>query len=818
MVDSIELSIENAVTRRETNSLLTGIFCEDEVINGWKYDIRLLTNSDSNASRYLTTVGGHAHGLLDGFAQEDWVSGVVADIDFDKILVKRDYNSFIWTPRYKTGSFSIFSDVRRLYSDHSLMGIALADIEYNISAVELHEDCKTNTISAAIYKRLDDGLIVAEQKFTYVETFTGSMEETGDERAATETEGGELIVENFSDRHAEFITRDNLLYLNGLYEVQVGLGTDVDDIRATWEYHNPQAGGYMFLKYLNPQNVEVVVVAPDDSVTSLTEYSSLAFVSSTDVGYSVDEDLGVIEITGKTAEPVTLSAAIDNIVTSIPCYRNDDFLNLPDRGIVLIGSELIAYGAKGVSSLESCVRGHDSTTPSGHVKGALAYFNDRGSFPSGDIYVKYTAVPRVDYEITTYEKRTANKTNWLDVHPLNNLNTKKIIQIVSTTVNLSRITLTTDENVIGGNLYGPVYFGTDVARFVATAYDSNDNPVEDLELTIEKIAGPGTLNNDGSSVIAESNSSGEMYAFYNAPYSESAVTLSTSDISHDGSDTLVTVPGLPTGLALSDIYIYQVLKHDPVLGTVGKRVTAVAGGAATLPWGHGYLDCRCEYTEDFNGGHLQIVYSSTRYSLRIRHAVQINVFGEEPLTRFYTYGYIAPMGAGIFTPSSVWLYQPDAEVWDTTLQRGAQVIVYEWSNNYKHPITEATGAYGPLRPSSISGTVLRFNDRLLPLPAPTDDTSNLGGYVVVAPAEARFWAYGRDPYSGNIISSNEIRTRIVLPNFLSGVDSSGVLPIPYGFTFITDDFNIGAGLGGSNFLTVNPSASGINQFSLRGTI
>ena len=36
--------------------------------------------------------------------------------------------------------------------------------------------------------------------------------------------------------------------------------------------------------------------------------------------------------------------------------------------------------------------------------------------------------------------------------------------------------------------------------------------------------------------------------------------------------------------------------------------------------------------------------------------------------------------------------------------------------------------------------------------------------------------------------------------------------------FITDEFNVGSGLGGSNFITINPNASGINQFTLRGSI
>jgi hypothetical protein len=807
MVGLIELDIENDVTRKEHNSLLTGVFAEDRDIDGWQYDLRLLTNIDNPASQYLTTIGGHEYGLRDGFSQKDWASGVVTDLLFSKILKIKNHNAVMWVPRYKIGTFSIYADVRRLYSDYSYMGVCSKNLQYEISHTVLREDCKTNTISCGLYKRLDDGLIVMEQKFSYVEEFTGSLEDPGDERLDTEDDNG-FLVDNFSDRHAEFTIRDGFLYLNGLYEAPVGLGSSWADITSTWEYHRVEAGGYMFLRYLNPQDVEVAVVYSNGSVEILSELPSLDFVSESQIGYVLDSDIGVIQVTGLQAESVLLRASINNIATIIPCFYDEDFIALPERGVVKIDDEYIAYEAKGLQSLEICTRGYMGTESAVHTAGAIINFSPRGTYLSGDYYVNYKGVPRFDYEITTADIRTANKTNWLDVHPLTNLKSNKIIQIVSNTVNLASVTLTTDEQLIGGNLYGPVFFGTDVGRLTATALDASGNPVEDIELTIAKLYGPGSLNNSGNAVTAESNSSGETYASYNAPYDEAEVTLEISDIVYDGDDTLVTVPRLPAGVTAKDVFIYQVLKHDPVLGTVGKRVTAVGGGSAIEPWGTGYLDCRCEWSEDFHGGTLQITYSNVRYSLNIRNSIRV----------IYTEEYISPMGAGPFVESTTWLYQPDAEVWNTSLKRGAQVILYEWSENYKHPKTGAVGAYGPVRPETITNTVLRFKNRHLPVPAPTDDTNNLGAYVIIAPAESRFVAYGRDPFSGNIISSNEIRFRVSLPNTLTGVDSSGALPVPYGFTFITDDFNIGAGLGGSNFITINPSASGINQLSLRGSI
>lgn len=782
----IELSIENTVVVYETNSLLTGIFAG---LDGWRYDLKLLTDTSQNSSQYLTHIGGHSVGLKDGFSQTDWASGVVLGLDYLKTIAKKQNNSLIWTPKYSTGSYSIYHDIRRLYSDYSYM--QTCNVIDELSTCALRSDCLQTSISVGIYKRLDDGLIIAETTFNYVEDFSGN------------------------ERKHEFRIVEDVLSLNGNYSVKVGFGSSVADIEATCEYHKASAGSKLFLKYLNPKDITVFVVS-GTSVVTLSELTSIDYTDQ--AAYSVDYDLGVISLTGLTAEPVVLSKLIDDVQDSLLCYYDDNFIALPEHGVVQIGDELIAYLSKGLSSLENCVRGYRGSIQAAHTSGSVASFVTQGIFAPGDYYVKYNAVPRVDYEITTHNTRTANKTNWLDVQPLTNLKFNKIIQLVSKTINLARITLDTDKMIIGGNLYGPLFFGTDVARLTATAYDASDSPVEDIEITIEKIYGPGSINNAGNQITAESNSEGEVYGFYNAPYTEAEINLQVSDVTYDGSDTLINVPHLPAGVTTSDLYIYQVMKHDPTLGTVGKKVKAVSAGIITEPWGLGYIDCRCEFTDDFDCGYLQINYDNVRYSLRIRNSFRIDVAGHELLTRFYVEEYFAFMGDPSFAESDVWLYQEAAEVWDSTLARGANVILYEYSMNYKHPRTKLTGAYGPVKPDSIAGTVLRYKNRLLPVPEPTNDNVNLGAYLIVSPAESRFRAYAKDPFTGNTIVSNEIRLKMVLPKTLTGVDSTGVLPVPYGFTFITDDFNIGAGLGGSNFITVNPAASGFNQFTLRGSI
>ena len=79
-----------------------------------------------------------------------------------------------------------------------------------------------------------------------------------------------------------------------------------------------------------------------------------------------------------------------------------------------------------------------------------------------------------------------------------------------------------------------------------------------------------------------------------------------------------------------------------------------------------------------------------------------------------------------------------------------------------------------------------------------------------------------DPATGNRIYSNSIDISLDLPIHLKGVNS---LNIPYGFGIkkSEDDFDVngdnlrflGTGLGGANFLTINPNVENILNLKLQ---
>lgn len=806
------LEIINYVSSTDKTHPLTGVYSQEQDIAGWQWSRRRLENAHSDFSRYLSYVGGHEIGLLDGLALGDWQSGVVEGIEYNDMQQMPLGNSLTWTPRYSTGAFSVYWDNRTLYSDYSFSENADALVD-DRTTMELRDDCVHQSITAQMFKRTDTFEIVTVVDASLVTAFTGVID-TG---ARVEIDEGVpvdwALVET---RKHEMLVDDTTLYFNQDFSFMVGAtGSAYNE---GWQSMGPGllTGRDLYLKYFPLASGSVQLVSVDSAATETTwtEVDNLNFSGPTDYHFSVNHDLGVVTTGGYQAPDLVLAAALTAVETEVQVVVSDDMDSYPDQGVIQIGTELIQYLGKTRSAFIDCVRAYDGTTAAAATLGDIVMDQQHGAGTKDNWYCAYTAVPRVEYEITDHKLRTANYSTWLDVRALTNVKANNIVQLVSQDDNLASIELTTDSPALGGNLYGPVYYGTDTSKLTATGYDSAGNPVEDIPLTIYIKDGVGSLNGSLSSYTSNSNSLGESYAFYNAPYSTDTTTMEVSKTEHDGADTHMTVD-INTTVQPSEVWVFQVLKHDPVLGTVGNAATAFEAGTASEPNGLGYIDVWLAFTEDYNGGTLLLEDASgVRRSIPVRWAEQQYDSNLEPYVRFFLDESADP--AWIVGTASCWLFQEEAVSWDTALMRGAKVILYEWTAGATHPITGLAGAYMPVRPDAVQGNVLVFTGRNLAIPDPDDQSNNLGAYIVIAPSEVRCSAYGRDPFSGNLITSNDIRLSLRLPNTLIGVDESGALPIPYGWTLVTEEFNIGAGLDGANFLTVNPAATGINQFSVTG--
>ena len=815
---SIVLEIQNYVEPTDKYVPLTGVHSVDDEIAGWQWDRRRMPTQQIGNTRYLTYVGGHEVGLLDGTQLLHWQSGVLDGIDFYDITHRRVGDDLSWTPRYRTGAFSVYWDDRALYSDHSFSTIASYTEGDQRTVLQLRDDAVYDSISANLFKRTGTYEIMAAMKYQLVETFTGVLD------GVSRVDPGVLPDTNWNQvesRKNEMVIYDGALYFNQLAVLPRGVDTDDEGvIKNSWENKGAglQEGRPLFLDYfpVRPGSLRLVSVDATGVVTEWSEKTTLNFSTENDLHFSVNYDLGVITTGGYRAPDLVLDKSLSLFDTEIEVIVSSDINSYPEQGLITIGNEQIYYLGKSSTAFTDCIRGYGDTEVVEHSRGAIVQDVQHGKGTSDTWYVMYEAVPRVDYEVTDYALRTANYSTWLDVRALVNVKSNNIVQIVSQDTNLAEIVLTTDDPVIGGNLFGPVYYGTDTSKLTATAYDSAGNPVEDIELTTYIKSGPGYLNGTLRKCSSDSNSLGQTNCFFSAPFDQDSVDMEVTKVEHVGADTHMTV-NFNTTVTPQDVWVFQILKHDPTLGTVGDRASAFNSGIASDPYGLGYIDVWTRRVENYDGGILRLQdTSSVIRNYQITNSFRLVDGNDEPYTRFYTKEAV---GAGLVgSDSPVWLFQPGAVEWNESKVRGARVILYEWNAETQHPVTGGAGAYAPVRPDEVQGNTLIFKDRNLPIPSASDTSNNLGAYIVIAPSETRFAAYGRDPFTGNLITSNDVRLRLRLPNTLSGVDESGALPIPYGWTLITEEFNIGAGIGGANFITINPAATGINQFSLTGVI
>ncbi len=817
------LDIQSHVIVSDKYVPLTGIYSLESEVSGWKWDRRRLESFEDIKTFFDTYVGGQVYGLLDGTLPEDWQSGVVTGIEYNDLSLYRSEEETIWTPRVHTGAYSIYFDSRLLYSDYSYSEIVdTANNANGVNVIALRSDCIEDSISVSIWERANSALIFHRHNFEMVEEFTGEID--GTERLPTVEEDGDIIWANLSERKKEFLIEDGVVYLNGNYRYVVGpviSGATAGEVR---NHYEDQGDGideerdlYLRVFPILSGTVRLWVITAG-VVEEWTEVDSLNTSNSTNKHFVVDHDLGIVTVGGFLAPELILLNSITDSSVAVSVYPDPEvFAQYPEYGVIKIGTEKIYYEEKGTHSFRRCTRGYGATTPAAHSQGDVVEDIQHGMESTEDdsFYVTYVAVPKIEYEVTEHQLRSANKSPLLDISPLTNIETNNILQIRCSEPNIQEIVLSTDAPLIGGNLYGPLYFGTDTSVITATAYDVGGRPVEDVEITIEITSGGGRLAGSTDPIEKFTNSRGQIYTSYNAPYTNTSVQRTVSLVTHSAGDTLMSVSGLPHSVTPDEITVFQILKHDRVTGGLGLESQVVVADPGDAERGLGKITIAHRVDQLFVGGTLRVLGVDLVMRTVTIKQVYDALLADVPISILYVDEELDGVDVD---GQPCWLYEPDAEDWDANDLNGIRVLLYEWRADIPHPLTEELGAWFPVRPTSISSGVLTFSGIELPLPDPDNTSSNLGGYIVVAPMIAVLHATGRDPMSGRVVSSNRIRLLVDLPQYLYGVDSSGELPIPYGFTFVTEDFNVGTGIGGSNFLTVNPRAMGISQFNLTAEV
>lgn len=811
-----EYPVEFYVTVSDKTVPLTGNFALEDPVSGWLWDQKYLEVNDETS--YLVTLGGQKYNLTEGTIDSQWQSGTVGGIDYSGLVHKRNHVTTTWTPLVTVGTYWVFwNGPLRLYSDYSVQSIIDRTNNANgVNVYTLPDEFKYDSVGVRLYRRDRNSYIYPYYDLDFTNEFTGVID--GTSRKPTVV-SGVIQWADLETRVHEFIIDDTTLYTNNDYTVEVGILSDylglsiaeAEDYMQSAGSGNPE-GRDIYTEYfpLESGSVVLISISPAGAVTEWSEEDDLYTSGSGDHHFTVDHDLGIITTSGYKAPEALLRENISDSDTEITIFPGV-MREYPEKGILLIGSEKVFYESKSGDTFTGCERGYDGSTAAAHTAGIPIEHQRQGASVGHRMFVGYRAVPRVECEVTDYSYRTANKSSWLDIAPARNVQTNNILQIFSADLALAELTLETDSPLIGGNIYGPVYYGTDTSRLTATATDNQGNPLADLDVTIEILGGgTGKLGESAGSFTSRTNSIGQIYTSYNVPLADIEQTVTSVSVA--AGDTTINGLRVDPGVSAEEIWTFQILKHDDIVGTIGLQDTVTAGNITgeVLPFGQVSIICNSLLLdEDYLGGLARLENAGGEVVWREITHLETTQINNTTTSKVYL------DFAVVDEDKTVNFFKREAVKWKATQLNGVRRILYQWNAGYEHPVTGDPGAYAPIHPGSITSTSITFDSIVLPDPEPESLSHNLGGYAVIAPEVVRVRAKARDPISGRIIYSNVIRLKVQLPPYLTGVDRSGALPIPHGFTFITDEFNIGTGLGGANFLTINPAATGTNQFSIK---
>lgn len=741
---------------------------------GFKYDKTIIRDLN-NRNNYNTYIGGLSSSLCERTLITDWKSGILNGIELDHI-------DHFYQPKVSVGDYTTGTGIYKLYSDFSVSGIINTDyFDGSHYVFPLEENYDEASISIRYFKR-NQKLI--NQLIDYIEL--DSDQETLHNVYSIDNDSIVIEATSLNKKHGinpSFLDYDNIT----TYCVELGRGND-----STKDF---------FLDYfpVDVNSVRAFIVYDDNSVEEWPLTDSLDYVYAETATLLLDEDLGVITSGGAEYSDLRLLENITDADTIISVYDTSDLKGYPLKGILNIGSEQIAYSNRHDNYFYDCTRGYNATIADAHVAGDSVSIERRG-YPitsNARLFAYYESCPRIDYEVTAYNLRTAND----NVKPSLHTTSSKILEISTKTLDLDSLVLETDRSSVGGSVYGPMYFGTDTSKLIVTAYDSNGNQVQDIDVTLE-ITDPafGLIDGETTSVEKVTNSEGKAFAYYNSPVDIDVYAEKFDSVNYSSGSTIFNLSNFSNLTTVNDVFIFQILKHDPLIGTQGWKLIPLSYSDVAVPGITGKFTFDMFISDEYLDGFIYVFDNlGNLYTRTISKIVDTVVYVSENLPAM--------------TIDYVLLFREDDVIWDPETLNGIPVVLYEWNATAIHPVTGDSGAFCPVFPSALTTSGPIYSGSL-PAPAPEDPDSNLGGYLIVAPKTVSIRAYAVDPYSGETIYSNTISFIIKLPPSLRGVDFTGTLPVPTGFNLSGIEEDIGSGIGGANFFTINRN-SGVFGLTLR---
>jgi len=754
--------------------------------------------------------------LKEGTYLDEWTSGHLDKVEFKRLKVgARDFQK-THTPVVTNGLVSFSWDLREVRGDTSALVVAREDyaVDDVLQEIELPEEVISSSLGARIFVRTDTNEVLTLFKWDLVNDFTGEYGEGS--RTVTSDESG-FLTEYISRRHREIVYEEPNAYISNWKGPWVTTGDEeltIELVSTYWEEAGAISGGRVIAtKYfpIQADSVRVVVIDGTD-LSEFTKVDTLDLIPGEDYTFEVDEALGLVKIGGYQAQSLILSEDIDDEADYIPFFFEEHYPDYPAKGILAIDDEAILYEEKTSKGFSSLTRGY-MTTAASHTRGVAITENPRGEYKNGTLYVSYKSVPRLEYDVAS-SQRTTNKESNLDVKSSNVVASSGVLVLSSEVVSLSSIELTSTTKQIAANYYGPVYFGTDSSLLIAKCLDEQGKPVDGIDVTMEIVKGNGLLA-DSTEIIRTSNSDGEIYGLFTAPLTDTSGLYTIASFSYDGTDTYLGTREISPTLRHESFWVFQILKCDPIYGTVGIRsATLDVETDTTLSESSSAVIVDGAFWNDS----IAYVDVLTSEGVKQRFTVTSNLKTKIGDVHYTKMEFAEAPESGSLLGTTCWLLGPEDVDWNGDAPDGLKRILYAWNEDAIHPITEASGAYSPVLPDTIRGNRFVFEGKELPEPSATDDTVNLGAYLIYGPEEVSIRAKAIDPLSGQTIYSNVVRLKILMSSALLGVEFTENLPIPYGFRLYTEAHNNSNSIGGVNFYTINPNANGIEQLPILGVL
>lgn len=482
--------------------------------------------------------------------------------------------------------------------------------------------------------------------------------------------------------------------------------------------------------------------------------------------------------------------------------------------------------------------------------------NEYFTYPLGKVYAFYTTVMGFEKEVNSSVRKLTEK----EIEPWLWVGQKTIAVLAKDKVFPAKITLRALDMPLArrsGNslVYGPLYYGAEIAILEGEVLSYNDEPIVNQEVTISIKQGPGMLN--GSKTInVITNDDGKFYInYYPQENSFTFLKFKDTDITYQGTKTFLRANSSYNDLDLISLgssgtescIIYAILKDDGSLGTTGKRHVINAAQysdysiygslgkivnlpnrilISTLMSNSGIVFTnflRDDEVSGYKNGQVTLFDPSLGeyVSLKIKDIVKApeywwdgtwDIPNEEAKQSTYVIllDYVsADIYETVTSFDTIWLKKETDVHYDSTLLNGRKCILSELKSpprtNWKHPNVEGyPSVYGPIMTSFYNGNQNKFTvESVLPTSSSTDPMIDIAGYALIP--EKSVVIQAQTTNEDDIIYSNNVEFEIKLNNRDKGVVENilGTFKVPYGFRLIGNGDDSSSTIGTATFLTIN---------------